>query len=89
MDDMESASSSVTFRDYATLAYTQIPRILSFIGQGRTQMTTTEAREIFNQAIASTTDADAIARIEIAREYFTNPDFRRALADHLWESRAA
>lgn len=31
-------------------------------------MTNAAAREIFNQAIARTTDADAIARIELARE---------------------
>jgi len=51
-------------------------------------MTTNQAREIFNQAAANATDADAIARIELAREYFTNPTFRKALADHLWEKAA-
>ena len=56
--------------------------------KGRTQMTTNQAREIFNQAAANATDADAIARIELAREYFTNPTFRKALADHLWEKAA-
>lgn len=50
-------------------------------------MTNTEAREIFNQAIRNAQDADQIARIELAREYFTNPAFRHALADHLWENR--
>lgn len=49
-------------------------------------MTTEQAREIFNQAIAKTTDADKIANIEICREYFTNPTFAKALADHLWEN---
>ena len=49
-------------------------------------MTTQQAREIFNQAIARTTNADAIARIELAREYFTSPTFRKALEDHLWEA---
>jgi hypothetical protein len=49
-------------------------------------MTNQQAREVFNQAIANTTDGDAIARIELAREYFTNPSFRKALEDHLWEA---
>ena len=48
-------------------------------------MTTEQAREIFNQAAANTTDADAIARIELAREYFTNPQFRKFLEDKTWE----
>lgn len=47
-------------------------------------MTNQAAREVFNQAIAATKDADQVARIELAREYFTNPTFRKALADHLW-----
>jgi hypothetical protein len=49
-------------------------------------MTTQQAREIFNQAAASATDTDAIARIELAREYFTNPAFRKALEDFVWET---
>ena len=32
-----------------------------------------------------TTDADAIAKIEIVREYLTNADFRATLQDHIWE----
>lgn len=50
-------------------------------------MTNEQAREVFNQAIRNTTDADAIANIELAREYFTNPTFRKALEDHIWENR--
>jgi hypothetical protein len=47
-------------------------------------MTNQQAREVFNQAIANTKDADAIAKIELCREYFTNPKFRKALADHVY-----
>ena len=50
-------------------------------------MTNQAAREVFNQVIASQIDADKIARLELCREYFTNPAFRKALADHLWENR--
>lgn len=49
-------------------------------------MTNEAAREIFNQVIANQTDADKIANLEICREYFTNPNFRKALEDHVWES---
>lgn len=49
-------------------------------------MTCEQAREIFNQVIATTTDAAKIAKIELCREYLTNPAFRRALEDHLWET---
>jgi hypothetical protein len=48
-------------------------------------MTNQAAREVFNAAIAAQTDADKIARIELAREYFTNPTFRKALEDHVWQ----
>ncbi len=51
-------------------------------------MTTQQAKEIFNQAATEALakgDADAVANIELCREYFTNPAFRRALEDHLWE----
>ena len=48
-------------------------------------MTNQAAREIFNQAAAAQTDADAIARIELAREYFTNPTFRAALEKMVWQ----
>lgn len=30
-------------------------------------------------------DLDAAARIELAREFFTNPAFAKALADHVWQ----
>lgn len=47
-------------------------------------MTNEAAKQVFNQVLANLTDADQIAKIELAREYFTNPDFRKALEDHLW-----
>lgn len=50
-------------------------------------MTNQEAREVFNQVIATQTNADKIADLEICREYFTNPTFRKALENHLWETR--
>jgi hypothetical protein len=46
-------------------------------------MTNEAAREVFNQVISNLTDADQIARIELAREYFTNPTFAKVLADHV------
>ena len=48
-------------------------------------MTTEQARQIFNTAINATQDADQIAKIELAREFFTNPDFRKALEDYTWQ----
>lgn len=52
-------------------------------------MTATEIRAEFDKvrdAAAAKGDADAVARIELAREYFTNPAFRKALEDHVWET---
>jgi len=46
-------------------------------------MNANEAREIFNAAIANQTDADKIAKLELAREYFTNADFRAAMQDEV------
>jgi len=51
-------------------------------------MNTQQARQILDQ-IAATHRAngnlDQAARIELAREYFTNSKFAKALADPLWE----
>jgi hypothetical protein len=47
-------------------------------------MTNEQAKEVFNQAIKTAKNADQVARIELAREFFTNPAFRRALEDHVW-----
>lgn len=55
-------------------------------------MTTTEMKAEFNKVIegaASLGKADAVARLELAREFFTNPDFAKNLADHLWNTRTA
>ena len=46
-------------------------------------MSNTEARKVFNQILATLTDADQIAKIELCREYFTNPDFRAALQNEV------
>lgn len=48
-------------------------------------METNEVREIFNKVIAGQTDPDRVANLEIVREYFTNPDFKRALEDFVWQ----
>jgi hypothetical protein len=50
-------------------------------------MNNTEARAIINAAINTSTNPDQIARLELAREYFTNPAFAQALADQLWNNR--
>lgn len=51
--------------------------------------TTADARDLFNAVIAKTSDADKVARLELAREALTNPDFFRALADKAWAERRA
>ena len=43
----------------------------------------TIARSIIDSAIAQATNPDHIARLELAREYLTNPDFTTALTDYL------
>jgi hypothetical protein len=48
-------------------------------------MNSNEAREVFNSAIANTSDQDEKAKLELAREYFTNPSFRKALAEAVWQ----
>jgi len=52
-------------------------------------MTNTEAREVFNQVIAQATDADTIARLELSREYFTNPEFRAKLEEFMFQQAQA
>ena len=49
-------------------------------------MTDTEARKVFNQMIAESTDADQIAKLEVVREYFTNQDFRANLEQFSWDT---
>ncbi len=36
------------------------------------------ARKVFDQAIEQTNDPDKVANLELCREYFTNPEFRKA-----------
>lgn len=54
--------------------------------QRKDDTTNAEARRIFDQAIAKLDDPDAIARLELAREYFTNPAFKKWLEDTVWEA---
>ena len=46
-------------------------------------MTATELRQIFDRAISQQKDADKVARLELCREFFTNPEFRAALSDEV------
>lgn len=49
-------------------------------------MTTEQARKIFDAAAdahRANGDRDQAARVEIIREYFTNPTFRAKLADYV------
>lgn len=44
-------------------------------------MTNDEARAEFDSIIGRLTDPDTIATTELLREFFTNPGFRKELAD--------
>jgi hypothetical protein len=49
-------------------------------------MTAQEARQVFDSAIAkSAHDTDTVAKLELCREYFTNPAFRSALEDEIYK----
>jgi len=51
-------------------------------------MTTAEARahiDAWAAAHRAAGNHDRAAEIELAREYFTNPEFRAALAAHVWK----
>lgn len=53
-------------------------------------MTRSEIRTGFNQMIAAAKEAgnnDAVAKMELAREYFTNPGFKADLQAHTWANR--
>lgn len=50
--------------------------------------TTNSARNLFNEVIAKTSDADKVARLELVREALTNPEFFRMLADASWAEKA-
>jgi hypothetical protein len=45
------------------------------------KLTAEEVKEIFNARIATETNADKIADLEIIREYFTNEKFRATLEE--------
>lgn len=50
-------------------------------------MSNQDIRTGFNQMIqaaAAAGDHDAVARMEVAREYLTSPTFKKGLQDHLW-----
>ena len=50
-------------------------------------MTNQEIRNGFNQMIAAATaagNADAVAKFEVAREFFTNPAFKAYVQDTTW-----
>lgn len=47
-------------------------------------MTTEQVRATFQAAIDATNDPEEIAKLELAREYFTNPDFRKAMEEKLF-----
>lgn len=47
------------------------------------KMTAAQARVVFNKMIALETDADRRAELELLREYFTNPPFRKAFHDEI------
>ena len=44
-------------------------------------MTLEQARIEFDKMIANATTADQIAKLELMREFFCNPEFRQALED--------
>ena len=51
-------------------------------------MTNQAIREGFNQMIsaaAAAGNADAVARMELASEFFTNTEFKAALQEHVWQ----
>lgn len=43
-----------------------------------------QVREVFNQVIHTVEDPANRAHLEVMREYFTNPQFRKALEDLVW-----
>lgn len=44
-----------------------------------------EIRKVFNDSIKGETDPDRIANVELLREYFCNPTFRKAMSDIVFE----
>ena len=55
-------------------------------------MTNNEIRTGFNQMIDAALaagDHDTVARLEVAREYFTNPAFKAGLQESVWQINTA
>lgn len=50
-------------------------------------LTADDARAFFDAAIAEESNPDTVAKLELAREYFTTPGFAERLADFCWEAR--
>ena len=48
-------------------------------------MTDAEAREKFDEMRSKTDDPELKAWLELLREWYTNPKFRKALADHTFK----
>lgn len=44
-----------------------------------------DIRAIFNSMIEAEQNADKKANLELCREYYTNPEFKAALEQHVWE----
>lgn len=44
-----------------------------------------EIRDCFNKIIAIETNPSKIATLELLREYYTNPEFKKALEDMCYE----
>jgi hypothetical protein len=42
--------------------------------------------QAFDRMIKETSNPDTIAKLEIAREYFTNPEFRQKLENYSFEA---
>ena len=49
-----------------------------------TREQTAQARQVFDNIIATETDLGKIALLELLREYYTNSEFRAALHDYVW-----
>lgn len=48
-------------------------------------MTNEEARKVFDSALSKIKDPEQVEKIELVREYFTNPEFRSNLEKFVYE----
>ena len=48
-------------------------------------MTTQEARAIFEEAEKEAKTPEKLANVQLLKEYFTNPTFRKGLEAHIFE----